>query len=209
MQKTPISSEPLTLLSLRSTLRGLLLSWVQRKKPTPQLYSFLREGADSVVTVAGQDLIAIGPGLGEAVIHGTLGKKSAFIRVNVVQGTLGKKSAFIRVNVVQGTLGKRSAFIRVNVVQAESSSKLSTWLHELFISILDFASEMLLGKMRKTYLQRVEVGVVSLEALAGYGLDLNTIEATAFFSNGSSEDVTGQLDWNVTSGNETTMETMF
>lgn len=62
---------------------------------------------------------------------------------------------------------------------------------------------MLLGKKRKTYLQRVEVGVVSLEALAGYDLDLNTIEATAFFSNGSSEDVTGQLDWNVTSGNET------
>jgi hypothetical protein len=107
------------------------------------------------------------------------------------------------------TLTRVNAFIRVNVVQAESSSKLSTWLHELFISILDSASEMLLGKKRKTYLQRVEVGVVSLEALAGYGLDLNTIEATAFFSNGSSEDVTGQLDWNVTSGNETTMETMF
>ena len=132
-----------------------------------QLEWIIREGADTIITVSGQDLIAIAPG--EAIL--------------------------------QGTCGKKSAFIRVEVTQAESS-KLSTWLQDLFISLLNYASEVLLGEMRKTHLQRVEVSIVSLEALSGYELDLNQIEAMAFFSNGSTEGLTGQLDWNVTQGGE-------
>ena len=73
---------------------------------------------------------------------------------------------------------------------------------EFTIALLDYASEVLLGKKRKTHLQSVEVSIVSLEALAGYGYDLNQIEATAFFSNGSTVDLTGQLDWNVIQGGE-------